>query len=330
MPCGENEKHSRSVAAANSTAHGIQAIQAGAQSPHPLQLTPATGTVRILLSGILIVAASDDGNRIVVMPSASRERQSKTSPSEFIPPHRPWILAKTADLDANSRDRDFGINQDVYSVFLLDHEMVEFFADELDLTGKTLAADPLAVHLSEICGHSAIAHEHVDFPPTDKVAAQVKLPALPITKAAITPLEFLFRPNCDLLNPPPQQRALAHVGAMDLAIGGAAFELRSRPFDGSAGARPIRFARSAKGRLFMVGQTPVGDIEAFVNTTTPHIHTGPDVHFELYYDLVKHPGNHDLIVPVGVVPSLTLPVEDPVPHVGNCPYGFADVAPRES
>ena len=297
---------------------------------HPLEMLPGPGTVRVMITGICLMVPDHPRERwAVLMPEASRAHLAQTN-NCVIPAHQPWVLAAMTDLDSQySRTPLFVIKSVVsnveYGIFPIGGELQEFSSESSTAFPSVpkFEYDPTAVHLREICGHSAISARLLNDLPGSSIAANVRLPALSVYGATVTPTAFEFQPNCPKLSTHPETRQLTHIGAIDIYTADDAFEFTAKSLAG-AELQPIRFKPTAgEGVLVMIGHTPLPDIEKFINISNPHVHLGPDVHFELYYDLVESRLNHKRTVPIAIETDGT---DDPIPHVGNCPYGFGDVA----
>jgi hypothetical protein len=320
---GKHHHHHHQPEGDSTTTGQPQATEA--QGDHPVFEPLDANRLRVFITGICaIVHEPQDQELIVIMPRATERRAS--SDGEIIPEHDAWLVARSAQVvPDDSREEDFkvtGIDNTQFSVFLLRRERLTVSTGEAQTILSNPFTDPEAVRLMDVCAHTKIDPHHVDAGGSDKISAQIALPAVELTQAARTPLAFEFQPDCpDLSTHPPRQR-ISHVGRVDLVTGVNPITFSSRPFDGLEPLDPIVIQPDPAGTVVLIGHTPLSGVQAYMAGEGHDNHLGRDVHFELFYELAATMPLHPLTAPFG----FPMGVSGPLPKLGNCPYGIVEKA----
>lgn len=297
---------------------------------HPLTEPVPDGTVRVLITGICATLNHQDSWLIIAVDGGPAHRSARYE-DLVIPQHRPWLLVRNDDLAPGSREPDFRIEsvegKDKYGLFILERERLLFDIREA-FNPEPSAPDPEAVRLDQVCKHAQIARRNATIHPGPRVGAQLKLPPLRLVQAAQTPLEFAFKPYCGR-DGASEPRRLSHIGRVDIPKADSPFFFRSHPFDDVPPQSPISFMPKSEGCVVAFGNTPIGGVQQWIRVTDAKVaHQGPDVHFELYYELLSQKPPHDLAIPFGLLAEEEelAEAEPPLPRVGNCPYVLAELS----
>jgi hypothetical protein len=277
--------------------------------------------VRFQITGICgVVLNSGHAPLLTIIPDGRRPRFSVTDPSAEIPPHHAFVMFPAAA--ASGREADFNVKNGELGVCLLEQELIT-------LAGGTI--EPLAppqgsttteiVNLSRVCGHAKAAKSCVAFPPREGVLAQVSLPSDQLWVQTPSDDDYSFEPACTLIGD-PQNGKLAEVAAVDFRISDAStLMLESHAFGGGPSHEALVLSlqgTTAKSPLVItIGNTPLPDLQRYVDESPGGHQHDRDVHFELYYTLAAA---NQLMLPTIPVRQLTK-----VPHASNCPPAIMDV-----
>jgi hypothetical protein len=174
--------------------------------------------------------------------------------------------------------------------------------------------------MTHVCSHMKAAKSCVSFPPREGVLAQVSLPSNMLWVQTLSEDDYTFQPPCALVTA-PQIGKLAEVAAVDVRISDAStLMLESHAFGGGPSRDALVLSlegTTAEAPLVItIGNTPLPDLQRYVDETPGGHQHDRDVHFELYYTLAA--ANSPLL-PVIPVRQLTK-----VPHASNCPVALMD------
>jgi len=283
-------------------------------------LLPVTEAfVRIHITGIcgLIV---DGGHTplLTVIPDGRQARFSVNDPTEEIPSHHAFVMFPAAA--ASGRAADFNVKDGELGVCLLEHELITLAGGTIEPLPPGGGTSEITV-MSRVCGHAQAAKSCVAFPPREEVLAQVSLPSNALWVQTLSEDDYAFEPLCDLVTD-AQTGKLAEVVAVDFHITDAStLMLESHAYSGGPSSEALVLSlegTSAEAPLIVtIGNTPLPDLQRYVDETPGGHEHDRDVHFELYYMLAA---SNPPLLPVIPVKQMTK-----VPHASNCPSVIMDV-----
>ena len=285
-------------------------------------LCPTAGEgfeLRLYMTGIVLAVSDMASGRVVLLfVNAPKARSSRYDQTKKIEAHHPWLVACREDLVEPSREPTeiFG----TAAAFRLDGEVLRL---ELP-SAQALTPDPadaLSLHLDDVCGHMAIDPQHVTATPGSAVHAQVSLPPCSIEVVNATPQRFSFDHPCPDVTP-KDPRYIGHVGGVTIPAGDDASPIHFSAEAFGGGTREgITLRKRNGGTAVLVACVPDGALEQYLKMGGYHaIQSGPDLDFELYYDLTIDPPKDHVTVPIGHGPPAPA-----MPQVGNCPYAVGTI-----
>ena len=275
--------------------------------------------VRFHFTGICsLIVASDHSPLVAVIPDGRQSRFSTTDPSMQIPSHHAFVMFPAAA--ASGREADFKLKNGDLGVCLLQHELLSLAGGTIEPVEGSGSADAI-IRMSNVCAHAVVAQDCVSHPPHDAVLAQVTIPSNALWVQTASEDDYTFEPRCGAVSKPHEGK-LAEVAAVDLRIRDAStLLLLSHPFAGGAAHQPLELSlagTSAEDPLVItIGNSPLPDLQRYVDAAPGGHQHDRDVHFELYYTLA----------PAAPPLPLTVPVrqQTKVPHASNCPVVIMDV-----
>jgi len=275
--------------------------------------------VRFHVTGICaLVLNSGHAPLLTIIPDGRRPRFSVTDPASEIPAHRAYVMFPAAA--ASGREADFNVKNGELGVCLLEQELITLAGGTIEpLPPKGNGAE--IINISRVCGHAKAAKSCVAFPPREGVLAQVSLPSDRLWVQTASDDDYAFEPACSLISD-PQSGKVAEVAAVDFRISDAStLMLESHAFGGgpSHDALVLSLAgTTAEAPLVVtIGNTPLPDLQRYVDQTPGGHQHDRDVHFELYYTLAAA---SQLMLPTIPVKQMTK-----VPHASNCGSAIMDV-----
>jgi hypothetical protein len=275
--------------------------------------------VRFHLTGICgLVLDSGHAPLLTIIPDGRRPRLSATDPTAEIPSHHAFVMFRAAA--ASGREADFKVKNGELGVCLLEHELITLAGGTIEpLPPKATPSE--IINMAHVCGHMKAAKSCVAFPPREDVLAQVSLPSNVLSVQTLSEDDYTFEPPCALVTA-PQTGKLAEVAAVDFHITDAStLMLESHAFGGGPSRDALVLSlegTTAEAPLVItIGNSPLPDLQRYVDETPGGHQHDRDVHFELYYTLAAA---RPPLLPVIPVRQLTK-----VPHASNCPVALMDV-----
>lgn len=268
--------------------------------------------VRFHLTGICgLVLNSGHAPLLTIIPDGRRPRFSVTDPASEIPPHHAVVMFPA--FAASGREADFNVKNGELGVCLLEQELITLAGGTIEpLPPKGGSAE--IVNMARVCDHAKMAKSCVAFPPREGVLAQVSLPSGQLWAQTLSDDDYAFEPPCAAVSD-PQSGKLAEVAAVDFRITDAStLMLESHAFGGGPSREALVLSlqgTSAEQPLIVtIANSPLPDLQRYVDDTPGGHQHDRDVHFELYYTLAAA---SQLMLPTIPVKQMTK-----VPHASNC------------
>lgn len=275
--------------------------------------------VRFHLTGICgLVLNSGHAPLLTIIPDGRRPRFSVTDPASEIPPHHAVVMFPASA--ASGREADFNVKNGELGVCLLEQELITLAGGTIEpLPPKGGAAE--IVNMARVCGHAKAAKSCVAFPPREGVLAQVSLPSGQLWAQTLSDDDYSFEPPCAAVSD-PQSGKLAEVAAVDFRITDAStLMLESHAFGGGPSREALVLSlegTSAEQPLIVtIANSPLPDLQRYVDNTPGGHQHDRDVHFELYYTLAAA---SQLMLPTIPVKQMTK-----VPHASNCGPAIVEI-----
>lgn len=272
--------------------------------------------VRFQLTGICgLVLNSGHTPLLTIIPDGRRPRFSVNDPASEIPSHHAFVMFSAAA--ASGREPDFNVKGGELGVCLLEHELITIAGGTIEPLAPTGTAAEI-VEMARVCSHMKAAKSCVSFPPREGVLAQVSLPSNMLWVETPSEDDYTFEPVCVA---DPQTGKLAEVAAVDFRITDAStLMLESHAFGGGPSRDPLVLSlegtTAEEPLVITIGNTPLPDLQRYVDQAPGGHQHDRDVHFELYYTLAAA---NPALLPVIPVRQLTK-----VPHASNCPVALMD------
>jgi len=276
--------------------------------------------VRFHLTGICgLVLNSGHTPLLTVIPDGRRPRFSVNDPAMEIPSHHAFVMFPAAA--ASGREADFNVKDGELGVCLLEQELITLAGGTIEPLPPKGTTTTEIINMARVCGHAKVAKSCVAFPPREDVLAQVSLPSGDLWVQTLSEDDYAFEPPCTLVTD-PQTGQLAEVAAVDFHITDAStLMLESHAFGGGPSREALVLSLAGTSveepLIVTIANSPLPDLQRFVDNTPGGHEHDRDVHFELYYTLAA---TNPPLLPVIPVKQMTK-----VPHASNCGSAIMDV-----